>query len=306
MVWGRWYFAVQSLAGAAWWVSVFLVPSVRQATLGTIDPTIAAVLDVPLFVVASALAAFGTRWAAVLATGWTILITIALGAFAAVTGQAGVGAVLMIVAAVGSVVALALVSTGGIPRGWVAVGPFAFRPADPGASVAVQLGRTGAEIVVFWGLFLGVVPAILVFLERRWKVALDVPDAWSPPLVGLGVAILLLGSALGLWSATTMATRGNGTPLPSAMPNRLVVAGPYRFVRNPMALGSIAQGVGLGLALSSWMVVVYALCGAVLWNIVVRPVEEQDLETRFGLSYRRYRDDLRCWVPTLRPLPATP
>ncbi|HXH36448.1 MAG TPA: isoprenylcysteine carboxylmethyltransferase family protein [Plantibacter sp.] len=305
MVWGRWYFAVQSLAGAAWWVSVFLIPPVRQATLGTIDPTIAALLDVPLFVVASAIAAFGLRCAAFLATGWTILVTIALGAFAAVTGQAGAGAVLMIVAAVGSVVALALVSTGGIPRGWVAVGPFAFRSADAGASVAAQLGRTGAEIVVFWGVFLGVIPAILVFLERRWQVAIDVPAAWSPPLVGVGVGILLLGSALGLWSAATMATRGNGTPLPSAMPNRLVVAGPYRFVRNPMALGSIAQGVGLGLALSSWMVVVYALCGAVLWNVVVRPVEERDLETRFGQSYGRYRDELRCWLPTLRPLPAT-
>lgn len=305
MVWGRWYFAVQSLAGAAWWVSVFLVPPVRQATLGTIDPTIAAVLDVPLFVIASGIAAFGVRWAAILATGWTILVTIALGAFAAVTGQAGAGAVLMIVAAVGSVVALALVSTGGIPRDWVAVGPFAFRPADADASVAAQLGRTGAEIVVFWGLFLGVIPAVLVFLERRWQVTIDVSAAWSAPLVGLGVAILLLGSALGLWSAATMASRGSGTPLPSAMPNRLVVAGPYRFVRNPMALGSIAQGVGLGLALSSWMVVVYALSGAVLWNIVVRPVEERDLEARFGQPYERYRDELRCWLPTLRPLPAT-
>ena len=35
--WGRWYFAVQAVAGAAWWVSVFLVPPVRDATLGSLD-----------------------------------------------------------------------------------------------------------------------------------------------------------------------------------------------------------------------------------------------------------------------------
>jgi protein-S-isoprenylcysteine O-methyltransferase Ste14 len=51
------------------------------------------------------------------------------------------------------------------------------------------------------------------------------------------------------------------------MPNRLVVAGPYRWVRNPMALASIAQGVAVGLILSSWLVVVYAVAGALLWPI---------------------------------------
>jgi protein-S-isoprenylcysteine O-methyltransferase Ste14 len=88
------------------------------------------------------------------------------------------------------------------------------------------------------------------------------------------------------------------------MPNRLVVAGPYRFVRNPMAVGSIIQGIGVGLLLSSWIVVVYAVFGAVVWNVLVRPVEEADLEARFGEPYRRYRSELRCWVPSLRPVPA--
>lgn len=308
MTLGRWYFAAQSLGGAVWWVSVFLAPPVGAATLGDLDPVLTAALDIPLFVVASALAAAGIRVAAIIAAAWTVLVAVALAGYATVTGQAGIGVVVMIAAAAGSTIAVTVILRGGraIPRAWVAVGPFSFRPADATASAAAQLGRTVVEIVVFWGLFLAIIPTVLVLLERRWQVDVQLPTAAATVAQVLGLAVLVLGSALGLWSAAVMATRGAGTPLPSAMPNRLVVAGPYRFVRNPMAVGSIVQGVGLGMLLGSWVVVVYALSGAVLWNVVIRPVEESDLEARFGEEYRRYRAALRCWVPALRPVPRRP
>lgn len=45
---------------------------------------------------------------------------------------------------------------------------------------------------------------------------------------------------------------------------------------------SIVQGVAVGLILSSWLVIVYAIAGSLLWNYAIRPLEESDLETRFG------------------------
>jgi protein-S-isoprenylcysteine O-methyltransferase Ste14 len=62
--------------------------------------------------------------------------------------------------------------------------------------------------------------------------------------------------------------------------------------------------VAVGLILSSWFVVVYALSGSLLWNYVIRPLEEADLESRFGAPYRRYREEVRCWVPAFRRLSA--
>ena len=58
-LWGRVYFAVQALGGAAWWAAVALVPVVRDATLGPLDPVPTAVLDLPLFVGACARAVVG-------------------------------------------------------------------------------------------------------------------------------------------------------------------------------------------------------------------------------------------------------
>jgi protein-S-isoprenylcysteine O-methyltransferase Ste14 len=94
-----------------------------------------------------------------------------------------------------------------------------------------------------------------------------------------------------------MSTLGRGTPLPSAMPNRLVIAGPYRWVRNPMAVAGIMQGVAVGLILSSWLVVAYAVVGSLVWNYAVRPSEEADLRSRFGADFARYESEVRCWLP---------
>ena len=298
-LWGRAYFAVQALGGAAWWVAVALVPAVRDATLGPLDPVPTAVLDLPLFVGASALAAAGLRWAAWTATAWTLLVTVALATVATVTGEAGWGVLLMLAASGGSVAALCLLSLGRIPTRWLASGPFAFRLAARGRTPLAHLAATLAQITVFWGGALVLIPLVVAALESRWGVALALPL----PVRAAGVVLLVLASALGLWSGASMSLLGDGTPLPVAMPNRLVIAGPYRFVRNPMAVAGIAQGVAVGLLLSSWLVVVYALLGALVWNLAVRPLEEADLEARFGAEFHRYRDAVRCWLPRW-PVPA--
>jgi protein-S-isoprenylcysteine O-methyltransferase Ste14 len=290
---GRVYFAAQAVAGAAWWIAVALSPFVRDATLGGLDPVLVATFDVPLFVVASVVVAVGIRSAAWVATGWTVFVALALAVYATVTAEAGWGVLLMAAAAGGSVVALCLVLFGRVPTAWLASGPFAFRPAMPRSNSAAHLASSLGQIAVFWGFFLVVVPLVVAFLERRWAVGLPLPSSVSIA----GAALLALASALGLWAAFSMSVLGDGTPLPAAMANRLVVAGPYRFIRNPMAVSGIAQGVAVGLLMSSWLVVVYALLGSLLWNYAIRPLEEADLEARFGDDYRRYRDSVRCWIP---------
>jgi len=80
----------------------------------------------------------------------------------------------------------------------------------------------------------------------------------------------------------------------------LVIAGPYRFVRNPMAVAGIAQGIAVGWYLGSYAVIVYSLVGAVLWHVPVRPVEECDLGERFGDDYFNYGKITRLWLPQFR------
>lgn len=298
---GRRYFLLQGLAGAAWWVMVSVSVPVREATLGTINPIVMASFDIPLFVLASLCAALvGNRWrgvtqvAASIATFWTVLVAIGMVLYAAATGLAGWGAVLMFFAAVGSVGAWCLVILHRIPMEWVLVGPLRFREAR-GGSRGTWLLQTFAQMLVFWVILLGLLPWLIAWCEQRWGLTIAVPS-W----VGIaGVVLFVSGSALGVWSAVSMARHGKGTPLPARMARRLVIVGPYRLVRNPMAVAGVMQGLGVGLMWGSWLVLAYALVGSCIWNWLVRPLEERDLEQRFGQQFLAYRDQVRVWLPRI-------
>ncbi len=296
----RCYFAVQAVAGAVWWILVFTVDPVREATLGGADPRLVAVLDIPLFVVGSALAAAGSRrvcWALV---PWTGLVAAVLAVAATLTGRAGWGAVSMIAALCGSLFAWMLLVWGRIPAERALVGPLGFQ-VSRSAPPHRQLARTFGQIAVFWVLFLAVIPFIILWAETRWGLTLGLGETARAVILIAGLLLLLLASGLGIWSAVAMSTRGDGTPLPAATARKLVIAGPYRFVRNPMALAGMTQAAAVGMMLGSWMTVTYALAGAAYWNWLVRPIEEAELESRFGQEFRAYAARVRCWAPRFGP-----
>lgn len=175
-----------------------------------------------------------------------------------------------------------------------------FRVARP-ASTAVYVTRTLIQVVVVWSFALGLLPWLAVTAESaagvpRWGWA---GRAW------LGGLLFAAGSAAGLASAWCMAVVGRGTPVPFDAAQRLVVAGPYRVVRNPMAVSAVAQTIGVAVALGSAATGVLAVGGGVLWNVAIRPSEERFLAEQFGQEYERYREALRCWVPRWPPVPGS-
>lgn len=166
-------------------------------------------------------------------------------------------------------------------------------------STTRHLATTAGQIVVFWGTFLWLLPTVVAALSRR--AGIEPLGAPLPHVVG--PVLFLLASALGLWSALHMAVRGRGTPLPLATAREFVTSGPYRWLRNPMALAGITQGVAVGLWRDDPWVLLYALAGSQAWHWLARPAEERDLDARFGAPWRAYRDRIPHWLPRLLPRP---
>ncbi len=293
----RTYFVFQGSVGALWWIGVFRSEGLRHATLGHLPLSIAWA-DVPLFVIASLLAAIGVKAAIWTALVWTMLVTALMVIYATVTQEAAWGAIGMAAALAGTSAASAWILLGRIPTDWLILGPFVFRTTPDAHG---HLGRALRQLIAFWTAFLVVAPLALVAIEHRWRVDI----AFPLPLRVAGGVFFLANSALGIASTLVMARLGEGTPLPAAMAKRLVIAGPYRFVRNPMAVAGIGQGVGVGFMLSSWIVVLYALAGSMMWNWAIRPHEEADLAHRFGREFEAYRERVSCWWPK-RYAPDTP
>ena len=171
-----------------------------------------------------------------------------------------------------------------------------FRTAAP-ASSSRYLVRTALQCALIWPLFLALLPAAVLLVEA-WT-GLPRFDFPAQPFVA---ALLFAGfSALNLTTGGVLAVRGRGTPLPLDAPAELVVSGPYAWVRNPMAVAGLGQGAAVAVWLGSWLVLAYVLAGAGVWQLVLRPIEEEDLARRFGAVYAEYQRAVRCWWPRLTP-----
>ncbi|WP_315903829.1 methyltransferase [Streptomyces sp. BK340] len=120
-------------------------------------------------------------------------------------------------------------------------------------------------------LFLVVVSgsaAVLVpwWLTDGWQAG----DRWLP-LRLLGLVPLAAGTAVILEAFTRFTLEGLGTPAPVAPPARLVVSGPYRYVRNPIYLAVVAVLCGQGLLLARPALFVYAAGLGLDTHLGVRP-----------------------------------
>ncbi len=176
--------------------------------------------------------------------------------------------------------------------------PIPARPSRPGSSAWI-LAKTAAWMVLFWAAFFFVGPALIAKLEAAlgWRIEMLSGRWWRIA----GVAGFVAGGMLGIWSAIVMAIDGGGTPLPFDCARTLVIRGPYRYIRNPMAVTGLAQAGAVGLYLGSWEVVLYAFVGLVVWNYFARVWEEDDMVRRFGAPYEHYRKRVRCWWPRFTP-----
>ena len=157
--------------------------------------------------------------------------------------------------------------------------------------------KTLTQIIVVWGIILVIFPYLITVVEDKIGISrLHFP--LQKPVAGV---LFVSISLVGVWAAYVMSTLGLGTPLPLDHAKRLVVRGPYSYVRNPMAVSGIGQGLAVALFLGSPLVVLYALTGSLIWQLIFRPLEEDDLQTRFGSEYESYRSSVKCWIPRSTP-----
>jgi protein-S-isoprenylcysteine O-methyltransferase Ste14 len=102
-------------------------------------------------------------------------------------------------------------------------------------------------------------------------------------------------------SAFVEFVKADGTPMPLAPPQRLVVSGFNRYVRNPMYVGLLAAILGQALLFGSLGVLVYAVFAWLAPAAFVRWYEEPTLLRQFGAQYEAYRRAVPAWWPRLRP-----
>lgn len=147
-----------------------------------------------------------------------------------------------------------------------------------------------------------VIPSVILWLTGPDTLGLwqSVP-ATRVALPVLGGALVCLGLVLVVATIRLFMTVGQGTLAPWNPPQRLVVRGVYRHVRNPMISGLLVIVLGEAVAVASLPLLgLFAL--ALLVNVVYIPLsEEPGLVKRFGDDYLSYTQNVPRWLPRLRP-----
>lgn len=142
----------------------------------------------------------------------------------------------------------------------------------------------------------GVAAGLIPWLLTGWPME-------SSPLALriLGGCLIALGAAFLLHAFYRFVVEGLGTPAPVAPPERLVVGGIYRYVRNPMYLAVAATIVGQALILGRPVLLAYAALFVAVAAAFVRWYEEPTLRRRFGEQYEAYRSAVPGWWPRRHP-----
>jgi protein-S-isoprenylcysteine O-methyltransferase Ste14 len=144
----------------------------------------------------------------------------------------------------------------------------------------------------------GTFGCLLPCLLNDWHFHQPLPYWWIARAFGV---LLICGGMVPTVNSFAEFFKAGGTPVPVAAPPVLVVAGFYRYVRNPIYVGFLAVLIGQALLFGSVGLLEYAVAAWAVGALGVRCYEEPVLTRKFGEQYRAYRRAVPAWIPRLKP-----
>jgi protein-S-isoprenylcysteine O-methyltransferase Ste14 len=155
--------------------------------------------------------------------------------------------------------------------------------AKAGQSRWTQFARAWAGII------------LVILLLTRLRVFKGHGTATANPwLLGIGLAIFVLGLALAVWARVYLG-RNWGMPMSQRAEPELVTTGPYGSIRHPIYSGIILGMVGTAIAVSPYWLNAAAILGAYFLFSAV--IEERTMAKLFPADYPPYKHATKMLIP---------
>ena len=144
--------------------------------------------------------------------------------------------------------------------------------------------------LLFTLLIPGMVAGLIPFIITK-GISVDIGGLFIS-----GILFMLVGVVIYCWCVWDFAVFGLGTPAPIDSPKKLVTRGLYDYTRNPMYVAVICFIFGWVLIYTNGTILVYGLCVALCFQLLVVFYEEPILLQMFGDEYLAYKQSVNRWV----------
>lgn len=170
--------------------------------------------------------------------------------------------------------------------------PWWYRRRDAVFGIIYAIGFTVGGVVS--GALTGRYVPFFIDLGSRWG------NAGIHAVIAVMLLLLLGCYALRLWGSSYL--HAGIVWSDNSRTDSLVVAGPFRYVRNPLYFGNILMALGMGAfaPLAGWATIsllnVVFIAALIHW-------EERGLRERYGAQFSTYCKAVPALFPTLHPVP---
>ncbi len=158
--------------------------------------------------------------------------------------------------------------------------------------VRLRYWMTPVSLTVLFLLVHIAAPWGLSLLSNRHGWVDGRPGQWNL----LALTLVVAGAACTIWMIALHFLASPRSFLELRPTQKLLTPGLYAFTRNPMYLFELAFWLGWALFYGSIAVLLGFLFWFAMFNFVVVPREERDLEARFGDAYRAYKVRVPRWL----------
>lgn len=131
-------------------------------------------------------------------------------------------------------------------------------------------------------------------IEKEWNIQTNLYFAF-------GLILTITGLSLMIATISSFIRIGKGTLAPWAPTKKLVIAGAYRYVRNPMITGVFTVLLGEAIMFGSISILKWSVLFFLINTAYFILSEEPQLEKRFGEDYRIYKKNVNRWLPRFTP-----
>ncbi len=169
----------------------------------------------------------------------------------------------------------------------------------PRGMIVVQ----GLLMLIFSTIFSLILIAPLYIFDIDEQILVDIftfpADIIPQPYNLVGLLLIPVGFLLIIWANYALLHIGKiglRNREPMQKPSNLVLAGPYRFSRNPLYLGGLLALLGLVIVWSSVVTAILTILVYIIFKYLFIKKEELILEEEFGDEYRDFKKRVGRWV----------